>query len=358
MKGWAKAIGLLITALLVIVSLRVIRAEKERDPAPTQTDLQAMHGIPVETAKVEQGQLTRRIRLFGTLEGEQQAEVISASPNVLQRVHVSVGDDVREGQVLASMRDVALSPLGFRYEPLKAQYEATRADLDRIRSLHEQGAVTDQQLQHVQARTDAARSDYEAAIAAIRIASPIGGTVTRIDFREGQMVPNDRPLMQVAAIDTLMVELMAESVDVAAIAAGQSVELRTTALPDRTFVGTVSERSMAAYPVTNQFRVRVTVPNPDHLLLPGYPVEAEVLAVSDAEQVLVPAAAVREWQGSPAVWVVEADGTARSVRVETGPDDGERIAVTSDLSPGDRVVTLGGDHIAAEGAALRVIQEH
>ena len=358
MRGWLQAIACLAVALLMIVALRVIRAERETAPAPTQADLQAMHGVPVEVGEVTQGQLTQRIRLFGTIEGEQQAEVIAATPNVLQRVHVQVGDEVRRGQVLASMRDLALSPLGFRHEPLRAQYDATKADLARIESLHEQGAVTDQQLEHAQAMTDAARADYEAAVAAIRIPSPITGTVTRIDFREGEMVPNDRPLMQVAQIDTVMVELMAESVDVPAIELGQSVDVRTTALPDRMFTGEVVERSLAAYPVINQFRVMISIPNTEHLLLPGFPVDAEILARSEGEELLVPADALTERDGRPTVWVVDEASAARPVLVEPGRTDGEHVAVTGDLKPGDRVATLGMQHIQREGAPLRVIEQH
>ena len=357
MRGWLRALACLAVALMMIVALRVIRAEREAAPAPTQADLQAMHGVPVEVGEVTRGKLIQRIRLFGTIEGERQAEVIAATPNVLQRIHVEVGDEVHTGQVLASMRDLALSPLGFRHEPLRAQYDATRADLERIASLHGQGAVTDQQLEHAQAMTDAARADYEAAVAAIRIPSPITGTVTRIDFREGEMVPNDRPLMQVALIDTVMVELMAESVDVPAIEMGQSVEVRTTALPDRTFSGVVVERSLAAYPVINQFRVLVSIPNDGHLLLPGFPVDAEILAGTEDEALLVPTDALTERDGRPTVWVVGEASAARPVPVEPGRTDGERVAVSGDLAPGDRVATLGREHILREGAPLRVIEQ-
>ncbi len=357
MKGWLKAFGLLTVALLTIGTLRVLRAEREHEPTPTQADLQAANGVPVETGAVRQGQLTRRIRLFGTLEGERQSEVISTTPNLLEMVHVKVGDEVRSGQLLASMSDVALSPLGFRYQPLKAQWEATRADLERIESLHEQGAVTDQQVEHARAMANAARSDYEAAVAAIRITAPISGIVTRIDYNEGEMVPNDRPLMQVAAIDTMMVELMVESVDVALIESGQAVELTTTALPGRTFTGQVVERSMGAYPVINQFRVRVTIPNTEHLLLPGYPVQAEVIATTETDALLIPRAALTSQEGQPSVWVVDSKGLARAVAVEPGNRDDVSVAVTGDLAVGDRVVTLGKEHIPSEGVALRVIED-
>ena len=83
------------------------------------------------------------------------------------------------------------------------------------------------------------------------------------------MVPNDRPLMQVASIDPVIVELMAEAADLPWLQEGQQVALTSSALPHQRFSGTVNQRSLGAYPVLNQFRVVVTIPNPDHLLLPG-----------------------------------------------------------------------------------------
>ncbi len=355
MKGWMRAVAAVGLALALMGTLRVLRAERQHAAVPTQADLQARNGVPVETAEVDLGQLAQRVRLFGVLEGAHQSEIIVATPNLLQRVHVQVGDEVRNGSHLASMRDVALSPLGFRHQPLKAQHEAAQADLARIESLHVEGAVTDQQVEHARAMANAARADYESAVASIRITSPIAGTVTRIDFREGEMVPNDRPLMQVADIDTVMVDLMAESVDVAVIEVGQAVEVTTLALPDRTFTGAVVERSMAAYPVINQFRVRVEVPNPDHLLLPGYPVQAEVIARSDADTLLVPADALTEFDGAPAVWAVSPEGTAELVPVEPGQRSAAQVAVSGDLEQGQAVVTMGKDHIARPGTALTVV---
>ncbi len=357
MKGWLKAVATVAAIIGSIAVLGAIRAERQRDPVPTQRDLRLQQGVPVEVAPVEQRALLRRIRLFGTVAGERQAEVIVTTPNILQRVRVAVGDEVRAGQQVASMRDTALSPLGFRYTPLKAQHEAAQADLARVQALHAEGGVTDQQLEHARAMADAAAADYEAAVASIHITAPVSGTVTRIDFRPGEMVPNDRPLMQIAAIDTVVVDLMAESSDVALIAEGQEVAVTAAALPGRTFTGRVVERSMGSYPVINQFRVRIAIPNPDRLLLPGYPVQAEVLVRSDDGGLVVPRSAIVDHDGQPVVWAVGDDGTARMVPVTPGFADDRHQVVSGDLASTDRVVSLGAERVPADGARLIVIDE-
>ncbi len=355
--AWLKFLAVVVVAIAGLGVLGVLRAEQERAPVPTQKDLQAEFGLPVEVASVRFDTVSRSFRLFGTVAGVRQSEIVVPSPNLLERVHVEVGEEVREGARLAAMRDVALSPLGFRLGPLRAQHDAAQADLARIESLHEQGGVTDQQVEHARAMARAARSDYEAALAAIHISSPIDGVVTRIDFRPGEMVPNDRPLMQVAQIDRVTVELMAESADVAHIREGDEASVTCAALPGRTFFGQVVERSMGAYPVINQFRIRVELENTDRAMLPGYPAQVEIRVDSGAGGPVVPRTAIHTHGNSPAVWVVGDDSTARLRPVTLGVADGVDQAVEGELLEGERVVTLGRDRVPAEGALLVVVED-
>jgi membrane fusion protein, multidrug efflux system len=355
MRGWFRALLFFVACLAAFASLRMLRAQSEEAPTPSQQDLQASHGVPVEVTAAELRPVSRSLTLYGTVQGVEQSEVVATSPNILAKLHVAVGDQVRRGQQLATMRTVSLSPLGYPYEPLEVQHQALQAELERMRPLLEQGAITDQQFDQLQARADAAQAQLDSAKAAVFITAPISGTVTRIDFRPGEMVPNDRPLMQVARIDPVVLELMAEASDVALIRQGMTVQLRSSALSGQLFTGTVVERSLAAYPVLNQFPVRVEVPNPDQRLLPGYPVEASVLAGSGEPTLAVPRRAVVEGDQGAAVWVADADSKARRVSVRPGVHDDVWVAVQAELQPGDAVITLGQQQLQRTGQLVVVV---
>jgi membrane fusion protein (multidrug efflux system) len=266
-----------------------------------------------------------------------------------------VGDAVRKGQQLATMRTVSLSPLGYPYEPLEVQHQALQAELERMGPLYEQGAITDQQMDQLQAKADAAAAQLDSARAAVFITAPIAGTVTRIDFRPGEMVPNDRPLMQLARIDPVVLDLMVEAVDVALIQRGMTVQLRSSALPGQLFTGAVVERSLGAYPVLNQFPVRVEVPNPDQRLLPGFPVEATVLVGSGEPVLAVPRGALVDGEQGTVVWVAQQDGTVLEVPVRSGVHDDRWVTVQGELQPGDAVVTLGQQQLQRTGQPIVVV---
>jgi RND family efflux transporter MFP subunit len=356
MRAWFRALLFLFACLTIFVSLRVLRAQSQEAPTPSQQDLQLEHGVPVEVTPAALRPVRQRVALYGTAQGAGQAEVMVSSPNILERLHVQVGDEVGRGQRLATMRTVSLSPLGYPYEPLEVQHTALQAELERMRPLFEQGAITEQQMDALQAQADAAQAQLDSAKAAVFITAPIAGTVTRIDFRPGQMVPNDRPLMQVARIDPVSLELMAEAADVAVIQEGMTVLVSSSALPGQHFEGTVVERSLGAYPVINQFRLRVEVPNPDATLLPGYPVEATVLVGGDHPVLAVPRRALLEGDDGVHLWAASPDDSARRVAVQPGVHDGHWVTVQGELQPGDRVVTLGQQQITRDGQALIVVE--
>lgn len=354
MKGFLRALALVILAVLALVVLRLVRAEADPPPVLTQRDLHLVQGVPVETALVEERVVQRRVRAFGTARGLHQAEVVVPSPNVLERLQVQVGQEVRAGQTLATMRAVAMSPLGYPYEPLRAKHEAAQADLARYEALFEQEAISGQQLDHARAQARAAQADWEAARTAVQVPSPISGVVTRIDFRQGEVVPNDRPLAQVAVLDPVEVDLMVEPGDVALVYEGLPVELRSSALPGQVLQGEVVERALAAHPRLGQFRVEVQAPNPEHLLLPGFPVEA-TLVLGEAEPGLaIPASALTEREGVTGVWVVR-EGRAHWVLVQVGLSDGGHALVSGELGAGEAVVTLGAGDLREEGQQVLAV---
>jgi len=349
-----RPIAVFIACIALFGGIRLLRATDSPAPVPSLRDLWAASGLPVEVGRVVKVPVQRRIRLFGMARGREQAEVVCPSPNILEKVHVSVGQSVRAGQVLVSMRDISLSPLGYPYGPLEAKKAALDQDAARVESLKAQDAITAQDYDHFQAERQATEAQFASAKALVDITAPVSGTVTRIDYRPGEMVPNDRPLLEVARLDVITADLWAEAPDMAFLAEGDAVEVRTSALPGVPFSGRVTERSLGAYPVINQYRVRVDIENPDKRLLPGFPLEIDI-AVGSADPVLaLPAAALTRWKDQEGAWIVADDQTSRFVPLVRGVTDGTLVAVTGDLAEGAAVVTLGQANLDKDGMPLSV----
>jgi len=106
--------------------------------------------------------------------------------------------------------------------------------------------------------------------------------------------------------------------------------------------GTLEFRDITVNPATGSVILRITVPNPDSVLLPGMFVRA-VLEEGVIEQaIMVPQPGVsRDQKGMPFAWVVDESGNAaiRMLTVERAIRD--KWLVSSGLAAGDRVIVEG-----------------
>ena len=106
---------------------------------------------------------------------------------------------------------------------------------------------------------------------------------------------------------------------------------------------------------TGTIRLRANFDNVDGALFPNQFVNIQLLVDVLHDQIVMPNAAVR--RGAPNgvattfVYLVNADNTVSVRPVTLGVVDGEKVAVTAGLKPGEVVVTEGGDRLR-EGAQV------
>jgi membrane fusion protein, multidrug efflux system len=93
---------------------------------------------------------------------------------------------------------------------------------------------------------------------------------------------------------------------------------------------------------TGTVLLRAVFPNPQHLLLPGMYVHAELEEGVNRNGMLVPQQAVSRNTHGDATVLVIGDGNKAELRVITaGPAVGDQWVVTRGLKPGDRVIVDG-----------------
>jgi len=106
---------------------------------------------------------------------------------------------------------------------------------------------------------------------------------------------------------------------------------------------------------TGSVTLRAIFPNPNGVLLPGMYVRAKVTEGVDPNGILAPQQAVgRDEKGEPTALVVDAHGLAQARVLTVAGAIGNQWRVTSGLSPGDRLIVVGGAG-ARPGQPVRVI---
>ncbi|MGH8663085.1 MAG: efflux RND transporter periplasmic adaptor subunit [Burkholderiales bacterium] len=282
------------------------------------------------------------------IEPERVAEVGSPVVGVIDAVRVDRGDKVSAGQPLAVLRadveranlDVAESRAHLEADvgAATANLVLARQRLERAQQLHAVNFVSRQALEQANAEHEIAAQrlaqakehaqvlarELGVAQAQLRLRtlrSPFHGVVVDRFMNPGERV-EEKPLLRIAMIDPLRVEVMLPVAHYGSIAAGASL----TVYPDLPNAEPVSARVTRVDKVidaaSNTFRVRLSLPNPGHKLpaglrcrvdLPNAPerVAGKIMPVpGKAAPVTTSGAAARVATPGAAARVATAPGTA------------------------------------------------
>ena len=274
-----------------------------------------------------------------------QALVIARIPGILASLSVAEGDSVARGQVIGRIVDTQLGQQAGAYGAQAAAAEAlaaqARSELERVQYLHDNGVYAAARLEQARAAAAAANAQVRAVRAqegAVRalagqgaLVAPASGRVLRADVPAGAPVA---PGMTIAVITAGPVILRLEMPESLADRVRPGSRVSAT-LGEAQISGTVSR----LYPAISagQITADVTVAGLDGRLI-GRRIAARV-ETGTHRALLVPEAFVTTRYGTDYVTVLDTDGSASEVPVQTAPaaEPGE-IEILSGVRAGDTLV--------------------
>ena len=351
-------------ALLIATSLMLAACGKGDDaaggpPPPTE--------VTVVTLKPQNVLLTRE--LSGRAEASQEAEVRPQVGGIVERLLFTEGGSVRAGQPLYQLDQTAYraDASSAQAAVARAQAALTSARLTARRSgeLVKIDAVSRQDNDNAQAALRQAEADLRSAQAALqgasvplgfsRVTAPISGRIGRSSVTRGALVTSAQaaPLATIQRLDPMYVELSQSSTELLKlrqeIDAGSAQS--TTSVPveivleDGTVyphAGRLSFAEAMVDPATGAVALRVVVPNPDQLLLPGMFVRAKVANAERRDAILAPQQGItRDPKGNASAMVVDAEGKVAAREVKVSRAIGDKWLVESGLAAGDKLIVEG-----------------
>lgn len=325
---------------------------------------------PVETVSVDRGDLERVIRVRGEVINDRSVSMAALVDGQVIDVAVSRGEQVENGQVLASMDNRASAARLQRARAhLKQQTVRRRREQlrhIRIKRLAEKGAVSDEQLEEAKLDWETASAAWQVAEADLRLAevaldwqqvrAPFAGVVVDKSTESGQWVEAGTKLFTLVALDNWEIEAHVDAVDSGRVRLGQAVEIRCDAFPGRHWQSTVKwigpsveqqeERRL------NTFSVRLSLGEESPPLLLGQQVDLEILLERRIGVLTLPFAALRERDSGFEVAVIETD-RLRYHSIEVGLEGDNRVELLAGLKEGEQVVRLDGKSLQS-GSRVKV----
>ncbi|KAA9132720.1 efflux RND transporter periplasmic adaptor subunit [Marinihelvus fidelis] len=368
-RGLLVLLPLLLAACQPAPQSSAAAAAAERPPTPVSV-------VTVRTAPVTLArELPGRTRAFRVAEVRPQVSGI-----VLDRLFRE-GSEVTAGDALYQLDDATyladLNSAKANLARARAGLEVSDLNARRAAELLDAKAVSDQEYRNLLATRLQAEADVEMAKAQVaaaqvrvdyaRIAAPITGRVGKSNVTQGALVTAGQAelLTTVHQLDPIYVDVnqsaaellkLRRNLDDEALRKAGSIPVNIVLDDGSTYPlpGELTFADAAVDPTTGSVAMRIVVPNPDRLLLPGMYVRAMVSNAIVDNGLLVPQQAVqRGANGEAFAMVVAEDGTAQRRVLELDQTIGADWLVSSGLSNGDRVITEGLQKIRP-GVAVQV----
>lgn len=259
---------------------------------------------PVDAAAlvtVKRGTLAIEVVETGKVAAREKVEVKSKVAGQVTTVLVREGDQVKKGQLL-----MTLDPIDYDREVARAGAEVKRLenDVERSRMLLERAkrgvaasVVNTNEAEdarfEVLAKEAAVRSAQVALATAsdkvryTKIYAPLAGTVTHRGIEPGEVVVpgvqstfEGKPLLTVADLSTLVVNVDLHQIDAAKVALGQGASVTLDALPGASFVGKITKVAPASIKRPGKdvevFPVEVTLESAEARVRPGMTADVRI----------------------------------------------------------------------------------
>ncbi|WP_330111201.1 efflux RND transporter periplasmic adaptor subunit [Methylophaga thalassica] len=174
---------------------------------------------------------------------------------------------------------------------------------------------------------------------ALHIHSPFTGTVINIGAREGQYVTPQTELYMLADLSKVWVIAQVYESDLPWVNENDTVDMQLTAIPGKTFKGTLSYIYPYAEAATRTIKVRMAFDNPDLLLKPDMFANVTIHTKNQPEAITVPTEAIIRSGDKEQVFIMRAAGQFEPRKVTTGLSADGRTQILNGVKVGDEVVT-------------------
>jgi len=312
------------------------------------------------------------------------AEIRPQVNGIIKKRLFREGSDVKAGQLLYQIDpapfQVALDSAKASLGKAQANLPSIRLKAERHRELLADNAVSKQDYDDAAAAMEQARAEIEywkAQVEAARInlgytrvTAPISGRIGKSSVTDGALVTAYQPmsLATIQQLDPIYVDVTQSSAELLRLkrnleagqlsADGKNGKKVRILLEDCTpypLEGMLQFRDITVDQATGSFTLRIVVPNPKHLLLPGMFMRAVVQEGIAEQAILVPQQGVsRTPKGDPVALVVDEAGTVQQRPLTLNRALGDQWLVASGLQTGERVIVEGMLNIRP-GATVKAV---
>jgi len=323
---------------------------------------------PVRTLTLEKSDKGVPVVLTGRIEALNEASLgFRLSGQMIERP-VSTGDQVKPGQLLARLDSEnelnALRSAKANLAAALAKLTQVRNHFERQETLLAQGWTTranfdqaERELKTAEAQIESAEAQVATALDQVSFTELLAdaeGVVTAVGAEPGEVIQAGQMIVRLAREGGRDAVFDVPAQVLRSPPADPLIDVRLTDAPSVTAVGRVREVSPQADPVTRTFQVKVGLSDPPEAMRLGATVTG-TMQVDSVPMIEIPSSALTEFNGEPAVWIVDPKDLVVDLRnVSLLRFNPTTVTIEQGLAIGDIVVTAGVQALR-RGQRIRIL---
>lgn len=345
----------LITAAIVLItgfglqSCKHKEENQDKDARFRVTD-SLLKSLLIDTVK-EASALTQ-ITLTGSIAPDENkmVKIFPLVSGVAQDVRVQLGDVVRKGQTLATLKSAEMAAFTKDFISSASDIRNTRRIYESTQDLYKSGLASQKDLEQTQSDYEKAQAEGKRAGAVVSInksngngyelKTPLAGFIVEKNVSNNTQVRADasQNLFTVADLSTVYVLVNVYESDISKIQTGDPVKITTLSYPDKVFNGNIDKIDNMLDPDNKVMHARIKVVNPGNLLKPGMFANIQIKAKSGEDLPVINTRSLIFDNDKNYVIVVDGKAKVHVQQVQIAKTVEDRAYISAGVKPGDRVI--------------------
>ncbi|UOU99801.1 efflux RND transporter periplasmic adaptor subunit [Chryseobacterium daecheongense] len=308
----------------------------------------------ISLAKVEEKYIEDDYSFYGKISADKNS-YIDVYPlvggNVLS-VNVELGDYVKKGQILATIRSTELAEIQKDVSDAKTDLVVAQNNLRVAKEMYEGRLNTEKDVLEAKSELQKAQDQLQRASAVstvynvrkgniYSVVAPISGYIVQKNINKDMQLRSDRSdnIFDVANTTNVWAIMNVNESDIDKISLGMKAEVSTLSYPDKVFYGKIDKIFKIIDPQTNAMQARVVLDNANGLLIPESKATIKVTSSENNKALTVPSKAVIFDDNRSFVVTFKSRTNVKVKEIKVLKQVGDTTYVSEGLSEGEQVIT-------------------
>ncbi|WP_347052617.1 efflux RND transporter periplasmic adaptor subunit [Flavobacterium olei] len=341
---------------IAIASLSLASCKKEVENPETNTSFVLSNDMlkTTTTTEAKSQPLKNELSFYGkiTADNNKMIDVFPLVGGNVMKVNVELGDYVKKGQVLATIKSTDVADFEKQSIDAKSDLLVAKNNLKVAQELFDGKLNSESDVLQAKSEVNKAQSQlskvqetykiYNIKAGSIyEVTAPISGFIIQKSINQDMLLRNDRSenIFDIAEISEVWAMANINEIDINKVKLGTSAAVTTLSYPDKVFNGKVDKIYNVIDPETKAMQARIKLSNTDYMLKPDMNANIKLSFNEDKSMIAVPSKAIVFDKSKNFVVVFKDRNNIETRQVEVYRVVGDTTYLSSGLKENEKVIT-------------------